>query len=152
LTNPASIDRVEYAYLYSFGNFNAVTTTPINLWKKSRWMGIALRCCLRDQQEPNYDVYIMIATFERLWIINPQLHHLLQTITTSNIMISAALLLLPALAVASPLNSAYTPLERRDAGPPIDQITIVDSGYSGNGCPQGSVSTTLSPDKTVSSR
>ncbi|EPE33386.1 hypothetical protein GLAREA_06399 [Glarea lozoyensis ATCC 20868] len=64
-------------------------------------------------------------------------------------MISAALLLLPALAVASPLNSAYTPLERRDAGPPLDQITIVDSGYSGNGCPQGSVSTTLSPDKTL---
>ena len=66
-------------------------------------------------------------------------------------MISAALFLLPALAAATPLNSAYTPLDSRDAGPPLDQITIVDSAYSGNGCPQGSVSTTLSPDKTVSS-
>jgi len=64
-------------------------------------------------------------------------------------MISAAFLLLPALAAATPLNPAYTPLGRRDGAPPADQITIVSSTYSGNGCPQGSVSTSLSLDKTV---
>jgi len=47
------------------------------------------------------------------------------------------------------LNSAYTPLERRNAGPPVDQITIESASYSGNGCPQGTVSTTMSPDKTL---
>lgn len=65
------------------------------------------------------------------------------------IMYTVALLILPALIAASPLNSDYTPLERR-VDPPADQITIVSASSSGNGCPQGSVSTTLSPDKTVS--
>jgi Domain of unknown function (DUF4360) len=35
-----------------------------------------------------------------------------------------------------------------DAVPP-QQVTIERTGYSGNGCPQGTVSTLLSPDKTV---
>jgi hypothetical protein len=30
-----------------------------------------------------------------------------------------------------------------------NQITIIDTAYSGSGCPQGSVSTSTSPDKTV---
>jgi hypothetical protein len=90
------------------------------------------------------DCYVLLE------LTQTQLHPLLHTFTSSINMISALLFLLPALAAASPLNSAYTPLERRDAGPPIDQITIESSSYSGNGCPQGSVSTTLSPDKTVS--
>ncbi|KAG9230128.1 hypothetical protein BJ875DRAFT_385821 [Amylocarpus encephaloides] len=64
-------------------------------------------------------------------------------------MYSAALLLLPALAVASPLNSDFTPLERRDSAPPADQITITSASYSGNGCPQGTVSTSIAPDKTL---
>jgi hypothetical protein len=53
-----------------------------------------------------------------------------------------AALILPVLAVANPLPlSGTTP----DPG----QITILDSAYSGNGCPQGSVSTSTSPDKTI---
>ncbi|KAE8449235.1 hypothetical protein EG329_008402 [Mollisiaceae sp. DMI_Dod_QoI] len=55
-------------------------------------------------------------------------------------------LLLPALALASPVanlnRSTY-------AGPPPDKITILSAQSSGNGCPQGSVSNTLSPDRTV---
>jgi len=50
-------------------------------------------------------------------------------------------LLLPALAIASPV------VKRQ--GPSPDQITIVDVSTSGTGCPQGSVSTSLSPDGTV---
>jgi hypothetical protein len=33
--------------------------------------------------------------------------------------------------------------------PPPDQITIVDAQTSGNGCPQGTVSTNFGLDKTV---
>ena len=33
--------------------------------------------------------------------------------------------------------------------PNPDQIQIADVAFSGNGCPQGSVSTTISPDRTV---
>jgi len=51
-------------------------------------------------------------------------------------------LLLPALAAASPLVN-------RGSGPPPDQITIIKAETSGNGCPQGSVSTILSTDRTV---
>lgn len=51
-----------------------------------------------------------------------------------------ATLLLPVLAAAYPQSTA----------PSADQITIVDTSYSGNGCPQGSVSTSTSEDKTVS--
>ncbi|KAF4634277.1 hypothetical protein G7Y89_g3834 [Cudoniella acicularis] len=61
---------------------------------------------------------------------------------------TAALLLLPALVLASPLDSDFTTKERRQS-PPSDQITIASASSSGNGCPQGSVSTSLSPDKTV---
>ncbi|KAF2030990.1 hypothetical protein EK21DRAFT_111439 [Setomelanomma holmii] len=51
-----------------------------------------------------------------------------------------AAFLIPALAVALPQSSS---------APPQDQITIKDTTYSGNGCPQGSVSTSTSDDKTV---
>ncbi|KAF2728324.1 hypothetical protein EJ04DRAFT_449561 [Polyplosphaeria fusca] len=51
-----------------------------------------------------------------------------------------AALLLPVLALGNPLPQAT---------PDPSLITIVESSYSGNGCPQGSVSTSTSPDKTV---
>jgi len=53
-----------------------------------------------------------------------------------------AALILPILAAANPLPQSGT-------APDPGQITIIDSSYSGNGCPQGSVSTSTSPDKTV---
>jgi hypothetical protein len=53
-----------------------------------------------------------------------------------------AVLALAGLAAASPLPQSGT-------APDPAQITILDSTYSGNGCPQGSVSTSTSPDKTV---
>ncbi|CAN9450364.1 unnamed protein product [Alternaria alternata] len=53
-------------------------------------------------------------------------------------------LLLPVLALANPVPQTTT----GDAPSP-EQITIVDTTYSGNGCPQGSVSTSTSTDKTV---
>ncbi|KAF2656397.1 hypothetical protein K491DRAFT_744627 [Lophiostoma macrostomum CBS 122681] len=53
-----------------------------------------------------------------------------------------AALLLPVLAVA-------TPLPQTGTEPDPNQITIIDTAYSGNGCPQGSVSTSTSPDRTV---
>ncbi|KAH8649452.1 hypothetical protein BGZ60DRAFT_551348 [Tricladium varicosporioides] len=62
--------------------------------------------------------------------------------------ITTALLLVPTLVLGSPLDSDFTTKERRQT-PPVDQITIDSASSSGNGCPQGSVSTTLSPDKTV---
>lgn len=52
-----------------------------------------------------------------------------------------AILALPALAAAYPQSSAVAP--------PPEQITIRDTTYSGSGCPQGSVSTSTSDDKTV---
>ncbi|KAK2748052.1 hypothetical protein FQN55_004601 [Onygenales sp. PD_40] len=54
---------------------------------------------------------------------------------------SAALLLLPVLALASPL-------ERRQAPNP-EEIQIIETENSGNGCPQGTVSTIISEDRTV---
>jgi len=51
-------------------------------------------------------------------------------------------ILFPVLALANPLGS-------RDTAPPADQITILSAQSSGNGCPQGSVSNTLSKDRTV---
>ena len=56
-----------------------------------------------------------------------------------------AAFLLPLFAVANPV-----PAGGNGAAPDPTQITIIDSSYSGNGCPQGSVSTSTSPDKTVS--
>jgi hypothetical protein len=50
-------------------------------------------------------------------------------------------LVLPALAAAYPQSGN---------APSKDEITIVGTTYSGNGCPQGSVSTSTSEDKTVS--
>ncbi|KAF2267697.1 hypothetical protein CC78DRAFT_591054 [Lojkania enalia] len=55
-----------------------------------------------------------------------------------------AALILPILAAANPVPQAGT-----GEAPDPAQISILDSSYSGNGCPQGSVSTTTSPDKTV---
>jgi len=57
---------------------------------------------------------------------------------------SIASLLLPALAAASPLELRNTP-----GNPDPSQITISSATASGNGCPQGSFSTTISTDKTV---
>jgi hypothetical protein len=59
-----------------------------------------------------------------------------------------ATFLLPVLAAANPVPAAGNQVARADAPDPA-QITIVDSTYSGNGCPQGSVSTSTSTDKTV---
>lgn len=53
-----------------------------------------------------------------------------------------AAFLLPVLAIATPVPQSGT-------APDPSQITILDSSYSGNGCPQGTVSTSTSPDKTV---
>lgn len=58
--------------------------------------------------------------------------------------------LLPALVAASPL-SQVNPDGWAD-GPDPKQIQINSVSFSGNGCPQGSVSTSISPDKTVSCR
>ncbi|KAJ4374930.1 hypothetical protein N0V83_002008 [Neocucurbitaria cava] len=54
----------------------------------------------------------------------------------------AAAFLLPVLAAA-------TPVPQSGDAPDPNQITIVDTSYSGNGCPQGTVSTSTSPDHTV---
>lgn len=61
--------------------------------------------------------------------------------TTTNSLAAAALLLL------LPLTTTATPLTY--AGPDPSQITIGASSFSGNGCPQGTVSTSFSSDKTV---
>jgi hypothetical protein len=52
-------------------------------------------------------------------------------------------LLLPVLAAATPAHLVSR------GGPPLDQIKIISADASGNGCPQGSVSTTISTDRTV---
>ncbi len=54
-----------------------------------------------------------------------------------------AALLLPALVLANPVAN------RQSKGPPPDEIKIISAQSSGNGCPQGSVSSTISPDRTV---
>jgi hypothetical protein len=56
--------------------------------------------------------------------------------------------LLPVLAAASPI--AQTIPDGWADGPDPNQIQIVSASFSGNGCPQGTVSTSISPDKTVS--
>ncbi|KAF2646297.1 hypothetical protein P280DRAFT_386932 [Massarina eburnea CBS 473.64] len=48
-----------------------------------------------------------------------------------------------------PVLALATPVPQSGTAPDPGQITIIDSAYSGNGCPQGSVSTTTSPDRTV---
>jgi hypothetical protein len=59
--------------------------------------------------------------------------------------------LLPALAAANPIALAQVGGDGWADGPDPNDIQIVSASFSGNGCPQGSVSTTISPDKTVSS-
>lgn len=49
-----------------------------------------------------------------------------------------------------PVLAAANPVPRSGDVPSPEEITIVDTTYSGNGCPQGSVSTSTSTDKTVS--
>ncbi|KAK3290304.1 uncharacterized protein B0H64DRAFT_378833 [Chaetomium fimeti] len=56
--------------------------------------------------------------------------------------------LLPALVAASPVAQVVGNDGWADAPDPQD-IQIVAATFSGNGCPQGSVSTNISPDKTV---
>jgi hypothetical protein len=56
------------------------------------------------------------------------------------------LILFLAPALANPLLMAN--LDKREA-PPADQITITSATASGNGCPQGSFSSSFSTDKTV---
>ncbi len=65
-------------------------------------------------------------------------------------------LVVPALAAAVPVlfsadstNSTDGLLNTLD-GPDPNEIQIQSASFSGNGCPQGSVSTNISPDKTVS--
>lgn len=53
---------------------------------------------------------------------------------------------LPALVAASPL----IPTQEFKDGPDPKDIQIVNASFSGNGCPQGTVVTSISPDKTVS--
>jgi len=58
---------------------------------------------------------------------------------------SIALALLSAYAVAAPFE-----LDARNAmDPPPQQVSIASASYSGNGCPQGSVSSVISDDKSV---
>jgi len=70
----------------------------------------------------------------------------------------AAALLLPALAAATPvaLDPPTRVLDGRWQGPPTGSpaaapsgVTISSVSFSGNGCPQNSVSTSISTDKTV---
>jgi len=56
---------------------------------------------------------------------------------------ASILSLFAATALAAPGN------QRRNANDPPQQVTIEKTGYSGNGCPQGTVSTLLSDDHTV---
>jgi len=69
-------------------------------------------------------------------------------------MLSSVLLLLPALALASPVEKRASPVEvekRLDttSAPSPDQIVIKSVSFSGTGCPQGTVSTTLDETGTV---
>ncbi|KAK4199198.1 hypothetical protein QBC40DRAFT_176957 [Triangularia verruculosa] len=60
----------------------------------------------------------------------------------------AVAFLLPALAAASPVAQVVGNDGWANAPDPA-KIQIEKAGFSGNGCPQGSVSTSISPDKTV---
>jgi hypothetical protein len=60
----------------------------------------------------------------------------------------AAAFLLPVLAAASPVAQVVGSDGWSDAPDPKD-IQILSATFSGNGCPQGTVSTNISPDKTV---
>ncbi|KAK0667799.1 hypothetical protein QBC41DRAFT_395220 [Cercophora samala] len=60
----------------------------------------------------------------------------------------AVAFLLPALAAASPVAQVVGNDGWANAPDP-KQIQIDKASFSGNGCPQGSVSTSISPDKTV---
>ncbi|EAA35841.1 hypothetical protein GE21DRAFT_649 [Neurospora crassa] len=57
--------------------------------------------------------------------------------------------LLPALAVAKPLGVVQPSPDGWADAPDPKQIQIASATFSGNGCPQGTVSTSISPDKTV---
>jgi hypothetical protein len=57
--------------------------------------------------------------------------------------------LLPALVAASPLGPGVVGTEGWADQPDPKEIQIQSATFSGNGCPQGTVSTSISPDKTV---
>jgi len=64
--------------------------------------------------------------------------------------VTAALFVASVAALAKPAqNDVNAPLIPQSLGAPPQQVTIEKTGYSGNGCPAGSVSTLISPDKTV---
>ncbi|KAJ4403857.1 hypothetical protein N0V82_010591 [Gnomoniopsis sp. IMI 355080] len=52
-------------------------------------------------------------------------------------------------ALLLPLAVSATPLTTSSTGPDPSQITIAQTSFSGNGCPQGTVSTSYSTDKTL---
>lgn len=56
------------------------------------------------------------------------------------------------LAILAPLLAAASPLGIAGNGdlPSPGEIQIVSASSSGNGCPQGTVTTDISPDRTVS--
>ena len=58
--------------------------------------------------------------------------------------------LLPALVAASPISGPSAGTDGWADQPDPKDIQIVGATFSGNGCPQGTVSTSISPDKTVS--
>lgn len=62
---------------------------------------------------------------------------------------AVAAFLLPALALAAPLDGPGIGTEAWADQPDPNQIQIVATRFSGSGCPQNSVSTSISPDKTV---
>lgn len=69
---------------------------------------------------------------------------------------AVAAFLLPALALAAPLdgpglNGPGVGTEAWADQPDPKEIQIVATRFSGSGCPQNSVSTSISPDKTVRS-
>ncbi|KAH8753823.1 hypothetical protein F5883DRAFT_607951 [Diaporthe sp. PMI_573] len=62
---------------------------------------------------------------------------------------SLATLLFPAAAAAALPGLNFPGGSSAGAGPDPSQITIAAASFSGNGCPQGTVSTSFSSDKTV---
>ena len=60
----------------------------------------------------------------------------------------SAALVVPALVAASPLGGVGG---TNGDVPSPDQIQIISTSNSGNGCPQGTITTDISPDRSVSS-
>lgn len=62
---------------------------------------------------------------------------------------AVAAFLLPVLALAAPLDGPGIGTDAWADQPDPKEIQIVATRFSGSGCPQNSVSTSISPDKTV---